>query len=75
MNRKVNNVNPYVAHTQFQEMNMAHSDSLRRYTYDNKNSGKNTIYNINENSQKVSTRDGINESTGREILEIENSND
>ena len=56
-------------------MKVASSDSLRRYTYDQKNSGKNTIYNINENSQKASTRVGINELTGREILEIENSND
>ncbi len=56
-------------------MKMASSDSLRRLTNDHKNSGKNTIYNINENSQKASTRAGINESTRREILEIENIND
>jgi hypothetical protein len=31
-------------------MKMASSDSLRRLTNDHKNSGKNTIYNINENS-------------------------
>lgn len=75
INRKVNNINPYITQTKFQEMKVASSDSLRRYTYDQKNSGKNTIYNINENSQKASTRVGINELTGREILEIENSND
>jgi hypothetical protein len=31
---KVNNINPYITQTKFQEMKVASSDSLRRYTYD-----------------------------------------